>query len=288
MPFVEYLQSKRLAESTVQAKIKIVRHLEKRFNLWDSDKIRDYIEKSDWGGRRKNNAGYAYADWCAWKGFPYEFQRFREEQQDIPYIPLEREIDQLIAGFGPRYSCLLQLTKESGFRLAETLTLTVSDVDFERGTVTLNSPAKNSNPRQFKMSNALNAMMRRTIGNRGLEDRIWGAKADSVRCTFTKKRAYLAQKLGNPRLGKISIKTFRHWKASMEYHRIKDILYVQRLLGHKSLKNTLVYTHLVDFSEEDAFICKVAGNLEEFTVLLELGFEYVTDYGDKKVLRKRK
>jgi integrase len=288
MPFVEYLQSKRLAESTVQAKIKIVRHLEKRFNLWESEKIKAYIEKADWGGRRKNNAGYAYSDWCAWKGFPYEFQRFREEQQSIPYIPLEREIDQLIAGFGPRYSCLLQLIKESGFRLAETLTLTVSDVDFERGTVTLNSPAKNSNPRQFRMSQSLIAMMRRTIGNRGLGDRVWGAKADSIRCTFTRKRAYLAIKLGNPRLSKISIKTFRHWKASMEYAKTKDILYVQRILGHKSIKNTLIYTHLVEFSEEDAFVCKIASNIEEFTALLEGGFDFVCDYVDKKVLRKRK
>ena len=74
----------------------------------------------------------------------------------------------------------------------------------------------------------------------------------------------------------------------MTYHRTKDILYVQRLLGHKSLKNTLVYTHLVDFGEEDNFTVKIVSSIEEFTGLLESGFEYVSDYGDAKVLRKRK
>ena len=74
----------------------------------------------------------------------------------------------------------------------------------------------------------------------------------------------------------------------MEYHRTKDILYVKQLLGHKNIKNTLVYTHLVSFEEEDAFIVKVASSIEEFTELLESGFEYVSDYGDRKVLRKRK
>ena len=74
----------------------------------------------------------------------------------------------------------------------------------------------------------------------------------------------------------------------MEYHKTKDILHMQRVLGHKSLKNTLVYTHLVSFEEEDAFIVKVASSIEEFSALLESGFEYVSDYEGRKVLRKRK
>jgi len=39
--------------------------------------------------------------------------------------------------------------------------------------------------------------------------------------------------------------------------------------------------------EEDRVV-KVASSIEEFTELLESGFEYVSDYGDRKVLRKRK
>jgi integrase len=286
--FVEYLKGKRLEESTIEAKLKLVKHLNTKFNLWDSDLIREYIYNAEWGGRRKNNAGYAYMDWCRWKGFDFSFERFREETQSLPYIPLEKEIDQLIAGFGPKYSCLLQLTKESGFRLAETLTLRLTDIDFERNTITLNKPAKNSNPRQFRMSSALIAMMKRVVSRKGLNERIWDAKPNSIRCTYTQKRRYLANKLGNQRLLKISFKTFRHWKATMEYHRTKDILYVKELLGHKSLKNTLVYTHLVSFEEENAYIIKVASTIDEFTSLLESGFEYVSEFEGKKVLRKRK
>jgi len=33
---------------------------------------------------------------------------------------------------------------------------------------------------------------------------------------------------------------------------------------------------------------KVASSIEEFTELLESGFEYVSDYNQAKVLRKRK
>ena len=82
--------------------------------------------------------------------------------------------------------------------------------------------------------------------------------------------------------------TFRHWKATVTYYETKDILFVQRLLGHKSLKNTLVYTNLVDMDTDESYSVKVASSIEEFTSLLESGFMYIADYGEAKVLRKRK
>jgi len=154
--------------------------------------------------------------------------------------------------------------------------------------VTLNKPAKGSRPRQFKLSNQLTSMLIPLIHKTKSEDRIWSAKANSVRSIYCRKRKKLAEKLGNERLLRITLHTFRHWKATVEYHRTKDILYVKQLLGHRSLKNTLIYTHLVDFDQEDDYVVKVATSLEEYTSLLEQGFEYISDYDNAKVLRKRK
>jgi hypothetical protein len=64
--------------------------------------------------------------------------------------------------------------------------------------------------------------------------------------------------------------------ATMEYHKTKDILHVMRLLGHKNIKNTLIYTQLVTF-EDDDFICKTAENVKEAKELIEAGYEYVCD-----------
>jgi len=59
------------------------------------------------------------------------------------------------------------------------------------------------------------------------------------------------------------------------------------VLGHKNIKNTLVYTHLVNL-EGDEYVSKVAWNLEEACKLVDAGFDYVTDVEGAKLFRKRK
>ena len=61
-----------------------------------------------------------------------------------------------------------------------------------------------------------------------------------------------------------------------------------RLLGHKSINSTLLYTQLVNF-EGDEFDVKVAETKKEITELLEAGFEWVgQDKDGLTYFRKRK
>jgi len=97
-----------------------------------------------------------------------------------------------------------------------------------------------------------------------------------------------AHKLGNPRLLQVHFHTLRHWKGTMEYHKTKDILHVMQVLGHREIKNTLLYTQLIKFEEEDEFICKVARKPDEVQELIEAGFEYVLQKEGLAYFRKRK
>ena len=74
----------------------------------------------------------------------------------------------------------------------------------------------------------------------------------------------------------------------MGYHRTKDILHVMRLLGHKGIANTLIYTQLVEFEDDDEYCTAVASNVECARKLLETGFEYVCSHKDKILFRKPK
>ena len=73
----------------------------------------------------------------------------------------------------------------------------------------------------------------------------------------------------------------------MEYHKTRDILHVQQLLGHRDLRNTLIYINLekaIFQNADEEYHVKVAENLEEACKLLEVGFEYVTDLNGVKAV----
>jgi integrase len=89
-----------------------------------------------------------------------------------------------------------------------------------------------------------------------------------LRTSFNLSRKKLAHKLNNPRLMQIHFHTFRHWKATQEYHKTRNILHVKPLLGHKRLENTEIYTHLIEF-ENDEWHSATAKTIEEARQLIE-------------------
>lgn len=99
----------------------------------------------------------------------------------------------------------------------------------------------------------------------------------------------MAHTLQNPRLEKITLHTFRHWKATTLYHQTKDPYYVKQFLGHKTMKNTEIYITVEKaiFGEySDEFT--VTSKPEEIKALLETGFEYVCEKDGLMFFRKRK
>jgi hypothetical protein len=79
----------------------------------------------------------------------------------------------------------------------------------------------------------------------------------------------------------------------MQYHKTKDILLVQRLLGHKNIQNTLIYIDLeatLFHDSNEGYTTRIALGAGEACSLIEVGFEYVTgEYNDGgKIFRKRK
>ena len=168
-------------------------------------------------------------------------------------------------------------------RKGEAQELTWADVDVERNTIRV-TPEKGSNPRIFKISTKLVQMLK-ALPKTG--DKVFPASCNAINLHQQRKR--IARKLQNPRLLQIHFHTLRHWKATMLYHQTKDILYVMKFLGHKSIETTLIYIQLenVLFQQSDEWTVKVAENVDDAVRLLEAGFEYVTDMDDKKLFRKR-
>jgi len=171
----------------------------------------------------------------------------------------------------------------NGMRCGEAFMLKWIDFNFENRTVDI-TPEKGSEPRQLKLSPQLIAMLS------SLQREVpqpFGCSSRHFTRTFRQQRDRIATKLKNDRIRKIHFHTLRHWKATMEYAKTKDILHVMKILGHRNIQNTLLYTQLINF-ESDEFHSATAKTVQEAQKLVEAGFECVCEFSDAKIFRKRK
>ncbi len=275
--------------ATTRSAVEALRSLSRRVDLFDTDAVKTHLAKAKVSDGRKERVSNDLTRFYRFKGIPFEKPRYRKIER-LPFIPLESEVEQLISAMGQKTGTFLQLLRETGIRCGEAWNLRWVDIDSERGTVNV-APEKNSKPRQLKVSIRLVAMLNRLpkkpvyLFRDDNQDPI--TSLHGARRNFERQRKRQAVKLQNPRLMQIHFHSLRHFKATLEYHKTKDILHVMQLLGHRNIRNTLVYTHLVNW-ESDEFVCKVAKTVNEAQALVESGFDYVTDVEDYKLFRKRK
>jgi integrase len=177
-----------------------------------------------------------------------------------PFVPLESELDALISATGKTTATFLQVAKDTGARSGEIAKLRWTDIDTERNTISINSPEKGSNSITLKVSAKTIAMLK--VLNIKHEPYIFNPNPASHRSVLISLRRQVANRLQNPRLKRIHLHSFRHWKATMEFAKTKDVLWVAQILGHKNIKNTQIYMHLADFRSEE-YYSAVARTIDE-------------------------
>ena len=286
--FLWWMKKQGYAEQTIYSRGKRLRRLVKLgANLLDPETVKEVLARQrNWSKAFKETVVISYDLFLKWLGKQWERPRYKREES-LPWIPIEKEIDQLIAGLSKRYAVFIQLIKETGMRAGEAYNLTWNQIDFETGTVRV-SPEKGSNPRIFKLSKRLIGMFQ-SLPRKG--DRIFPQTSYKTFYTdFCRQRARVARKLNNPRIKRISPLSLRHFKGTWEYHRTRDILYVMKILGHKNIKNTMVYIQLEQalFKGETEYVCRVARTVKEAKKLIEAGFEFVCEFNGAKLFRKPK
>jgi len=286
--FLWWMKKQGYADETIKSRSEILTRLMRMgADLFNPESVKAIIAEEDgWSPSRKANVVRAYSLFARWAGIKWSPPKITVPEK-IPFIPLEREIDDLIAGCSKHIAAALQIMKETGARSGEVYRLRWSDVDFGNMKIRINNPKKKSHARIFKISSKLLGMLN-SLPREGEYIFSRYSSVRNMRSVFARQRRRIAHKLGNPRLQQITFHTLRHWKATMEYAKTKDILHVMRVLGHKNIKNTIKYTQLVDFQDEE-YIVKVAATKDEIIKLLEAGFKYeCTNQNGLLYFRKRK
>ncbi|MDI6691680.1 MAG: tyrosine-type recombinase/integrase, partial [Candidatus Bathyarchaeota archaeon] len=95
-----------------------------------------------------------------------------------------------------KVAAFVQLLKETGARSGEAWRLKWTDIDVEHGIITFNLPEKGGNPRRFKVSQKLIAMLNSLPK---VSKRVWGdVQLNQFRKNFMYQRKRTANKLKNP------------------------------------------------------------------------------------------
>jgi len=276
------------ANNTIKSTAKALRRLDRNTNLNNPEQVKQYIADMQVSNGYKKAFCVAYNKYCNHYKIQWQMPRYRVQQKFIK-IPTKEQLKMIISNSSRTLAMKLTMSLECGLRPVELCNLKAKDIDLERKII-YPTTAKNGAPRALKISNSLTQMIQDHIilNNLNQNDKLFkGDSKDYGKC-YRRIRNRTAKKLKDPTIQTIRLYDFRHYFATMLYHRTKDILYVKQQMGHRKVETTLTYTQLLQFDNEDNYTCKVAENVEQATELIENGFEYVTEMDGLKLFRKRK
>ena len=275
-----------LADTTTESTVRRLKLISKHANLNEPEEVTNYLANIKGKNSYKEAVAYTYLRYTKYNNIKWELPNIRRTSQP-PYVPTTEETTILISNAGTKYSLILSIFRDCGLRPIEMERMKLSWLDLNRGIIRVET-AKYGLGRTLKLKENTLAMLKTYIAtiDPKLNDRIFPT-TKSIRRAYIKNRQRTARKLKMSQLNKITLYSFRHYFATMLYHKTKDILYVKQQMGHRNIQNTLIYTHLIDF-QEDEFHVRTAKTIEEACKLIEVGFEYVTEIEGVKVFRKRK
>jgi integrase len=266
---------------------KSLTYISKHADLNRPEDIKHFIANLQTSNGYKRNLSIAYNKYCKYYKIEWEMPLYKPEAKTIK-IPTKEKLEMLIANARKTLSAKLMISMECGLRPIELCNLKVKDVDLEQRLI-YPTTAKNGSARTLKISSNLQRVLQEHIirNNLNPNDKLFKGDAENYGKYYRAMRNNLAKKLQDPTIQQIRLYDFRHYFATMTYHRTRDLLYTKQQMGHKKIETTLIYTQLLNLND-DEWTCKVAHNSTEDTQLIEAGFEYVTERDGLKFYRKRK
>jgi integrase len=272
---------------TIRETRKELSYLEKHANLNNPETVKQFIAQKQCSTSFKRMLCIAYQRYTKYYNIQWEKPHYTQTAKAIK-IPSQEAIKMLIAGAKSPLSIKLQISMETGLRPIEIFSLKANDLDADKKLL-YPTTAKHGASRTLKITNELKELLQKYITEHKLNptDKLFNGNAEEYSKHFRAMRNRLANKLQKPELRNIRLYDLRHFFATMLYAKTRDLLYVKQQMGHKHIDTTLIYTQLLNLTE-DEWTCKATTNTNEAQQLIESGFEYVTTTPDNLMLFKKR
>lgn len=163
----------------------------------------------------------------------------------LPSILAEEEVVSLIRNTGNlKHKAILMTAYSAGMRVSELVRLKIAHVDSKR-MMLLIEQGKGKKDRMVPLSQKLLETLREYFKNDRPKVYLFeGNKPGEPISTRTAQRILAVSKLKAKVYKKGSIHSLRHSYATHLLEGGTDLRYIKELLGHHSLKTTLIYTHV--------------------------------------------
>ena len=283
---IHNLKLKGLQKETLIAMKRRLYTLSKQCDINNPYEVLELIANAKWKNSTKNLIARYYDHYAKSIGKNWSKPKYAQEER-FPYIPTEQEIDQLIAVSPTKYATALLTLKETGIRTDELMKLQWTDINTERKTINI-TPSKRSNPRILPISDKLIALLNKMPRT---QQKIFTMSKHSIQYSYYRIRKRISTKLSNPNLMKITLHTFRHWKATMEYHKTKDVIHVKQILGHKTINCTMLYINIEQalfLQETDEWTTIVTHDINEEIKAINAGFQLVRTINETTAIYKKR
>jgi len=268
---------------------KLLRRLSRETQLDEPVKVEGWIFSQVFSNKTKRLFLDAYTHYCKSNGIDWDRPKLNVEVYPAR-VPTEERINLIVSTASLKYAVIFQISKH-GLRPDEVSKIQLRDLDLDRGELLVRT-SKLGLERTLRLKVETRELIKDYISKENIHEinqKLFPvSKTIKERWRFYRLKAY--SKFRDAELLKIRLYDLRHWFGTTSYIQTRDIFHVKYLMGHRNIQSTMHYMHLAkglaNYSEE--YTVKIASNIDEFTALLESGFEYVSDFEDRKVLRKRK
>ncbi|MCC7302334.1 MAG: site-specific integrase [Bacteroidia bacterium] len=175
----------------------------------------------------------------------YELPRARKEFR-LPTVFSEDELRRIILAAGNlKHRAMLCLAYSAGLRISEIINLKMEDIDRDRMVITIRQ-AKGRKDRQVMLSSVLLALLEEYYKQEKKKPEVYlfeGQYAGQYsRRSLEKVMMAAKKKAGVKKRG--SIHALRHSFATHLLEGGTDLFAIKELLGHSSIKTTLIYAHV--------------------------------------------
>ncbi len=274
------------AEKTIEGYSKKLKHLDGNTDLDNPETVKIYLATLKVSNTYKEALVNSYQHYVTYYSLCWKKPIYKRAER-LPNVPSTEQVNKIISNSGRKYSMIFSILRDTGLRPIELHRLTLKGIDLEKGII-YPETAKGGSARSLKLKPATLAMLKDyvSINNPSINETIF-PKTKTMSHVWVRVRNRTAKKLKEPELTKYRLYDLRHYFATMLYHKTKLILLVKAKLGHRNIKNTLIYTHLVNFSE-DEYDSATASTIDEACKLINIGYEYVTEMEGIKIFKKRK